>query len=171
MYTHAVNSVGYDLEELMTKQLVGTSQVGPTINTASLPSPIADHIGVHGCTTSSTVAKNGFVSTMEAPGGGFSVDSMQIPSIPGHIGGGTYPCWEPSSKDDSIFDLEDLYTDHMFAGAYYFTNSHAITRSLPSLFICSIFYCPFLSSCPSRDVSLCISSTGSICVWNNKLYQ
>ncbi|KAH0777223.1 hypothetical protein KY290_008634 [Solanum tuberosum] len=114
MYTHAVNNVGYDLEELMTKQLVGASQVGPTINTASLPSPIADHIGLHGCTTSSSVAKNGFVSTMEAPGGGFSVDSMQTPSIPGHIGGGTYPCWEPSSKDDSIFDLEDLYTDHMF---------------------------------------------------------
>ncbi|KAH0746921.1 hypothetical protein KY285_008578 [Solanum tuberosum] len=114
MYTHAVNNVGYDLEELMTKQLVGASQVGPTINTASLPSPIADHIGLHVCTTSSSVAKNGFVSTMEAPGGGFSVDSMQTPSIPGHIGGGTYPCWEPSSKDDSIFDLEDLYTDHMF---------------------------------------------------------
>ncbi|XP_006340288.1 uncharacterized protein [Solanum tuberosum] len=110
MYTHAVNNVGCDLEELMTKQLVGASQVGLTINTASLPSPNADHIGVHGC----SVAKNGFVSTMEAPGGGFSVDSMQIPSIPGHIGGGTYPCWEPSSKDDSIFDLEDLYTDHMF---------------------------------------------------------
>ncbi|XP_015059145.1 galactose-specific cell agglutination protein gsf2-like isoform X2 [Solanum pennellii] len=113
-YTHAVNNVRYDLEELMTKQLVGASQVGPTINTASLPSPIADHIGVRGCTTSSSVARNDFASTMEAPGEGFSVDSMQMPSIPGHIGGGTYPCWEPSSKEDSIFDLEDLYTDHMF---------------------------------------------------------
>ncbi|XP_004251428.2 uncharacterized protein [Solanum lycopersicum] len=114
MYTHAVNNVRYDLEELMTKQLVGASQVGPTINTASLPSPIADHIGVRGCTTSSSVARNDFASTMEAPGEGFSVDSMQMPSIPDHIGGGTYPCWEPSSKEDSIFDLEDLYTDHMF---------------------------------------------------------
>ncbi|XP_055833476.1 uncharacterized protein LOC129902312 [Solanum dulcamara] len=114
MYPHPVNNVGYDLEELMTKQLVGASQVDSTINTASLPLPIADHVGVHGCTASSSGTKNGFASTVGAPEGGLSVDSMQLPSIPGSSGSGTYPCWNPSSNDDSIFDLEDLFSDHIF---------------------------------------------------------
>lgn len=64
MYTCPFNNVRYNLEELTTKQLVGASQVGSTVNTASLPLPIADHIGVHDCTTSSSGSTNGFMSTM-----------------------------------------------------------------------------------------------------------
>ncbi|PHU03498.1 Transcription factor MYB1R1 [Capsicum chinense] len=66
-------------------------QVGPTVNTASLPIPTANRIGVHGCTTSSRGSKDGFTSTMGALVGVFSVDSMQLPSIPDNSGGGTYP--------------------------------------------------------------------------------
>ncbi|KAJ8552077.1 hypothetical protein K7X08_028520 [Anisodus acutangulus] len=65
MYTHSVAKVQTP-EELMTKQLVGSTQVGPTVNTASLPFTITNHMGVHGCTTSSSGANNGFESTVGA---------------------------------------------------------------------------------------------------------
>ncbi|MCE0480873.1 hypothetical protein HAX54_038065 [Datura stramonium] len=111
LYTRPANNVVYELDELMTKQLVGVTQVGPTFNTATFPLSIADHIGVHGCTASSSGAKHGFESTVVAPEGVLPVDSMQLPSIPGTSGGGTYPSLNPSSKDDNIFDLEDLFPD------------------------------------------------------------
>ncbi|KAJ8568377.1 hypothetical protein K7X08_027910 [Anisodus acutangulus] len=112
MYTHPFIKVG-SLEELMTKQLVGSTQVGPTVNTTSLPLSISDHMGVHGCTASSSGATNGFESTVRAPQGGFAVYSMQLPSVPGTSGGGTYPSSNPSIKDDNVFDLEDLFPDHI----------------------------------------------------------
>ncbi|KAK4369569.1 hypothetical protein RND71_013361 [Anisodus tanguticus] len=70
-------------------------------------------MGVHGCTASSSGAKNGFESTVRAPQGGFAVYSMQLPSVPGTSGGGTYPSSNPSIKDDNVFDLEDLFPDHI----------------------------------------------------------
>ncbi|PHT68967.1 hypothetical protein T459_28454 [Capsicum annuum] len=51
---------------------------------------------------------------MAFPEKGFFVHSMQLPSIPGRSGSGTYPCGTSSSKTDNIFDLEGLFPDHMF---------------------------------------------------------
>ncbi|XP_016467729.1 uncharacterized protein LOC107790243 isoform X2 [Nicotiana tabacum] len=113
MYTHPVNNVEYEMEELITKQLVEATQVGPIVNTTRLPLSIADHIGVHGCTASSSGAKNGFESTVGAPEAGLSVNSNPLMSIPGTSGGGVYPNFNASIKDDNIFDLEDLFPDHM----------------------------------------------------------
>ncbi|XP_060170041.1 uncharacterized protein LOC132600722 [Lycium barbarum] len=110
MYNHPVTKVG-SLEELMSKQLVGASQAGPVVNTASFPPSVVDHIGVHGCTASSTGTTNGLERAMGAPEGGFPVDTMQLPSIPGTSGSGTYPGVKTSIKDDNIFDLEDLFPD------------------------------------------------------------
>ncbi|PHT68906.1 hypothetical protein T459_28393 [Capsicum annuum] len=67
MYIPPVNNVKYDLEELMSEQLVESSQVGPTVNTANLPLPAVNHIGLHDCTASSSGSKDGFASTMGAP--------------------------------------------------------------------------------------------------------
>ncbi|KAF3640354.1 hypothetical protein FXO38_01812 [Capsicum annuum] len=114
MHIPPVNNVRYDPEELMGKLLIGSCQVGTTVNTASSPIPTADHIGVHGCKSSSNGYKDVFASTMGALVGGFSVDSMQLPSITGSSSGRTYPCWNPSSMDDKLFDLEDLFPDHIF---------------------------------------------------------
>ncbi|XP_059315013.1 uncharacterized protein LOC132065583 [Lycium ferocissimum] len=135
MYTHPVVKVG-SLEELMTNQLVGSTQVDPMANTTSLPLAIVDQMGVHDCIASGSGAKNSFESTMGAPEGGFRVDSLQLPSIPGTNGSGIHPfsnptiqlpsipgtsCGgtnyhgsNPSSEDDDNFDLEDLFSDPIF---------------------------------------------------------
>ncbi|XP_060170037.1 transcription factor MYBS1-like [Lycium barbarum] len=133
MYTHPVIKVR-SLDELMTNQLVGSTQVSPTANTTSLPLVLA-HMGVHDGIASGSGAKNSFESTMGAPKGGFRVDSLQLPSIPGTSDGGfhpssnptmqlpsiagtsggvTYHGSNPSSEEDDIFYLEDLITDHVF---------------------------------------------------------
>ncbi|KAM3303298.1 hypothetical protein P3S67_014328 [Capsicum chacoense] len=114
MHIPPVNNVRYDSEELMGKLLVGSCQVGTTVNTASSPIPTANHIGVHGCKSSSNGYKDVFASTMGALVEGFSVDSMQLPSITGSSSCRIYPCWNPSSMDDKLFDLEDLFPDHIF---------------------------------------------------------
>ncbi|PHU03505.1 Transcription factor MYB1R1 [Capsicum chinense] len=85
MYIPSFNNVRYDLTALMSKQLFGSSQVGPTVNSASLPLPTIDRIGVQDCIAS--------------------------PSIPGSSSGGTYPCWNPSNIDDNTFDLVNLFPD------------------------------------------------------------
>ncbi|XP_075093243.1 uncharacterized protein LOC107778765 isoform X1 [Nicotiana tabacum] len=113
MYTHPGNSVGYEMEELITKELVEATQVGPIVNTARLPLSIADHIGVHGCTTSSSGAKNGFESAVGAREAGFSVDSNPLMPIPDTSVSGVYPSFNASIMDNNIFDLEDLFPDQM----------------------------------------------------------
>ncbi|PHT34866.1 hypothetical protein CQW23_26666 [Capsicum baccatum] len=105
MYIPSVNNVRYDLEELMRKYKIGSSQ---------------------GCTVFRSSDEDGFASTMGVLEEGFFVDSVQLSSIPRSSSGGTNPYWNPSGMDDNIFDLEDLFPDE----AYYFANSHAITKSL-----------------------------------------
>ncbi|KAJ8552079.1 hypothetical protein K7X08_028522 [Anisodus acutangulus] len=113
MYTCPVNKVGSLEELMMTKQLVGSTHIGPTFTTSSLPLSIAGHTGVDGCTTSSSGAKYDFESAVGAPEGCFSVESMHLQSVVGNSGGRTYPGSNPNIKDDDIYDLEDVFLDHI----------------------------------------------------------
>ncbi|KAJ8552078.1 hypothetical protein K7X08_028521 [Anisodus acutangulus] len=105
MFTHSVTKVRMQ-EELMTKQFVGSTQVGPTVNTASSPLLIIDHMG-------SMVVQLIAVVLIMISRALWELPKEVLLLVPGTSGSGTRPDSNRSIKDDCIFDLKDLFPDHI----------------------------------------------------------